>query len=145
MGFLILVRCHIYIESGPWCCCNKGCCKTHFITQIVRIRLTIYPLSHWGRIKMVARFSDDIFKCIFLNENVSISIEISLKFVSTDPINNIPTLVQVMAWYRPGILSTLGLKLNHFNKRGHRYKKVILMQYICFLPTKNTHCGLVHM
>ena len=45
---------------------------------------------------------DDIFKCIFLNENVWILIEISLKFVSKGPINNIPALVQIMAWRRPG-------------------------------------------
>ena len=42
-------------------------------------------------------FPDDIFKCIFLNENVWISINISLKFVPRGPINDIPTLVQVMA------------------------------------------------
>ena len=47
-------------------------------------------------------FTDDIFKCIFLNENVWISIKISLKFVPKCPINNIPTLVQIMAWRRPG-------------------------------------------
>ena len=47
-------------------------------------------------------FADDIFKCIFLNENVGISIEISLKFVPKGPINNIPSLVQIMAWRRPG-------------------------------------------
>ena len=47
-------------------------------------------------------FADDIFKCIFLNENVWISIKISLKFVPKGPINNIPALVQIMAWRRPG-------------------------------------------
>ena len=47
-------------------------------------------------------FPDDIFKWIFLNENVWISINISLKFVPRVPINNIPTLVQVMAWRRSG-------------------------------------------
>ena len=47
-------------------------------------------------------YPDDIFKCIFLNENVWISIEISLKFVPKGPINNIPSLVQKMAWRRPG-------------------------------------------
>ena len=45
---------------------------------------------------------DDIFKCIFLHENVSISIKISLKFVPGGSINNIPALVQIMAWHRPG-------------------------------------------
>ena len=47
-------------------------------------------------------FADDIFKCIFLNENVDISIKISLKFVPKGPINKIPALVQIMAWRRPG-------------------------------------------
>ena len=47
-------------------------------------------------------FPDDIFKCIFLNENVWISIKISLKFVPGGPNNNFPALVQIMAWRRPG-------------------------------------------
>ena len=47
-------------------------------------------------------FADDIFKCIFLNENEWISIIISLKFVAKGPINKIPALVQIMAWRRPG-------------------------------------------
>ena len=46
--------------------------------------------------------ADDIFKCIFLNENVWIPIKISLKFVPKGLINNIPALVQIMAWRRPG-------------------------------------------
>ena len=44
----------------------------------------------------------DIFKCIFLNENIWILIKISLKFVPKGPINNIPSLVHIMAWRRPG-------------------------------------------
>ena len=38
-------------------------------------------------------FSDDTFKNIFLNENIWISINISLNFVPKGPINNIPTLI----------------------------------------------------
>ena len=47
-------------------------------------------------------FADDIFECIFLNENVWIPVKISLKFIPKGPINNIPALVQIMAWRRPG-------------------------------------------
>ena len=47
-------------------------------------------------------FPDDICKWIFLNENVGISIKISLKFVPKGPINKIPALFQIMAWRRPG-------------------------------------------
>ena len=37
-----------------------------------------------------------------MNENEWISIKISLKFVPKGPINNIPALVQIMTWRRPG-------------------------------------------
>ena len=47
-------------------------------------------------------FPDDIFKCIFLDENVWISIKVSLTFVPESPINNIPALVQIMARRRLG-------------------------------------------
>ena len=48
------------------------------------------------------RFADDNFKRIFLNENVRISINISLKFIAKGPTNKIAALVQIMAWRRPG-------------------------------------------
>ena len=47
-------------------------------------------------------FADNIFKCIFLNENEWILHRISLKFVPKVRINNIPTLVQIMVWRQPG-------------------------------------------
>ena len=37
-----------------------------------------------------------------MKQNVCILIKISLKFVPNGPINNIPVLVQIMAWRRPG-------------------------------------------
>ena len=48
------------------------------------------------------QFPDDIFKCIFLTENAIIAIKISLKFVPKGSINNIPILVQIMAWRQQG-------------------------------------------
>ena len=48
------------------------------------------------------QFAGDIFKCIFVNENVSIAIKISLKCVCKGRINNIAALVQIMAWHRAG-------------------------------------------
>ena len=57
---------------------------------------TLRPLQN-GR-----HFPDDIFKCVFLNENVWTSIKISLKFIPKGSIDNIPALVQIMAWRRPG-------------------------------------------
>ena len=47
-------------------------------------------------------FADYMFKWIFLNENIWILLKISLKFVPKVWINNIPALVQIMAWRWPG-------------------------------------------
>ena len=46
--------------------------------------------------------ADDIFNCIVMNKNVWIPIKISLKFFPKGRINNIPAMVQIMAWRRPG-------------------------------------------
>ena len=48
------------------------------------------------------RFADDIFKCIFFNENCCILNKIPLKFVRKGPIDNNPALVQILAWRRLG-------------------------------------------
>ena len=71
--------------------------SNYSITSNLTRRLNILRPIQNGR-----RFPDDIFKYIFLNENVWISIKISLMFVPKGPINNIPALVQIMAWCRPG-------------------------------------------
>ena len=42
------------------------------------------------------------FKRIFINENIIIFIKMSLQFVPHCLINNIPKLVQIMVWCRPG-------------------------------------------
>ena len=75
------------VGSNPWL---GTCCNITFDVNSLRPR----PNRR--------HFADDILKRIFLNENVRISIEISLKFVPRGPINNIPSLVQIMAWRRPG-------------------------------------------
>ena len=43
-------------------------------------------------------FPDNIVKYIFLNENIWISLKISLTFVPKVQINNIPAWIQIMAW-----------------------------------------------
>ena len=66
-------------------------------------RWILETVVNWLRPRQTGRqFPDDILKCIFLTENVIISIKMSLKFVPKGSINNIATLVQIMAWRRPG-------------------------------------------
>ena len=72
-----------------WLLHGTKCCKDdHFNTLRQRQDGRLFP--------------DDIFKSIFFNENVQILIKISLTFVPKASINNIPALVQIMAWRRPG-------------------------------------------
>ena len=47
-------------------------------------------------------FIDDLFRCILMNENISISINISLKVVPKGQIKNIPSMIEIVAWCRPG-------------------------------------------
>ena len=65
------------------------------------------------------KFSGDIFKCIFSNDNCCIFfIKISLKVVLKGPINNNPTLVQ-------------GVGVKHYallTKKYHNVRKLITIQ-----------------
>ena len=65
--------------------------------QVSLLWVQVSTLRQIGR-----HFAEDIFKYIFLNENVWIPIKISLKFLPKCRINNVPALVQIMAWRRPG-------------------------------------------
>ena len=47
-------------------------------------------LTHWDQDKNGRHFPDDIFKSIFLKQNVQFLLKISLKFVPEVWINNIP-------------------------------------------------------
>ena len=72
--------------------CLANCGAVFFITPLNTLR----PRQNGYH------FPDDIFKCIFLNEKVSFLINISLKYVPKCSSNNIPALVQIMVWCRPG-------------------------------------------
>ena len=112
MASYFVVRC---FSRQPWWCVHITPCKHHHSAELFEGTkhtncllvcvcgevyrhndITLRPRQN-GR-----HLPDDIFKCIFLNENVLISIKISLKFVPKGQINNILALVWIMAWRRPG-------------------------------------------
>ena len=75
-------------------------CQSHFPGVLV-----IMDIQQFNTLRLRQNghhFTDTIFKCIILYENVWIPIKISLKFVPKGPVNNISSLVQIMAWHRPG-------------------------------------------
>ena len=89
----------VYTTVGlqmPRCSTNhhlvQGICGNDYIDSLINTLRQRQDGRH---------FADDIFKCIFLNENAWILIKISLKFIPKGPINNIPSLVQIMVWLRP--------------------------------------------
>ena len=99
-------------------------------------------------------FPGDIFKCIFLNENVWLSIEISLKFVPMGPINNIPAFVQIMVWRRTGDKPLSELMM--FSLPSHicvtrpqwvlRYARVLFdIIALCVAYINNTEYGSTHI
>ena len=80
-------------------------CKTNSITLYVISILCFLSglqlLTHWGW-EIYTPFRRRHFQIHFFYENVWILIKISLKFVPKVPIDNIPALVQIMAWHWPG-------------------------------------------
>ena len=70
-----------------------NCLYSHINIVIIN---TLSPRQN-GRL-----FADDTLERIFLNENIRISTNKSLKFALKGLINNIPALVLIMALRRPG-------------------------------------------
>ena len=78
--------------------------KSPTVVLLYDISTPIFRISwtHWGHDEIASISLTTFFKCIFMNETVWISFEASLKFVLKSRINNIPALVQIMYWCRPG-------------------------------------------
>ena len=75
---------------------------SNYLKQVTT-SLTYMPWVNTLRLRgNLCHFKADIFKCIFLNENIWISLQIALKFVPKVRIDKIPALVQIMAWRWPG-------------------------------------------
>ena len=87
-------KCHILYSQYPWS-------PQVDMTVLQTIYCNNYSLTHWSRDKLPL-FHSRHFEIFFFNENVWNDDSNSLNFVAKVPINNIPALMQVMAWRRPG-------------------------------------------
>ena len=74
----------------------RGKCFHLMTHRVVTLFTTLRPRRNGQH------FADYIFKRIFFNENVCISIKISLRFVLKGSINTITAFVQIMDWCRSG-------------------------------------------
>ena len=101
LSYFILISPKIVLKSlinnglAPFIHCLNQWCSS-LLTHVWPAFNTLRPR------RSEQHFADDIFKRIFFNESVWISIKISLKFVPKGPINKIPALFQIMASRRPG-------------------------------------------
>ena len=88
--------------------CNRVEFRTSFVRENININHVMLSSIH-AQTSMALKltqdgrhFADDIFTCIFFNENCCILIKFSLKYVCKGPIDNNWALVQIMAWRRLG-------------------------------------------
>ena len=109
---------------------------SHFWQGVYTSQVNPYFLGSLNSLRPIQNgrhFADDIFKSIFLNENIRISLKISLKFVPKVQNNNILALVQIMAWRRPG------------DKPSSEPMMVSLLTHICVTRPQWVNAILLHM
>ena len=97
------------------------CSTNHYMISYIQITANVsfsVSLTHWGGDEMDA-ILQTTFKYTLLNENILISIKISMKFIPKGSINNIEALVQIMTWRLPGV------------KPLSETKMIILLTHIC--------------
>ena len=78
---MLLKMCLLFPNDAKWVPQNLVNIGPGMACYMNQCWLLVTFKTHWGRDKMAAIFADDIFKCIFLNDNVWIPIKVSLKFV----------------------------------------------------------------
>ena len=79
-----------------------------FIAQSEFTTIVIFNVNTWRPEYSHSHFADDIFKCILLNENIWIALEISVRFVPKVRINKFLALFQIMTLRRPGDITVSG-------------------------------------
>ena len=95
----------VAIKVGRWYrnaqCVSLHCMYVHGF-QLSSERVMTDLINTLRPIQNGRHFADNIFKSIFLNENLWILNEISLKYVPCGLIDKMAALVQIMAWHRTG-------------------------------------------
>ena len=102
LTFCKISRTHFSIFSSQLILIDFG---NTYLCVSLRIGADAFHRRKQTRVSIAIDFAIFHTKCakgILLNENVWLSIEISLKSVPKGPINAILTLVQIMAWRRQG-------------------------------------------
>ena len=83
-----------------YCASRVDISTSRVLVMNTQLKITHTQLNTSRPIQNGRHFPDDRFKCLFLNGNIWINIEIPMYFVPGGQINNIPALFQMMAWRR---------------------------------------------
>ena len=118
---------------GVFVCCISGHYSYFVVAMLCAILCYAGPYYIDGLTHIEARaiwlpFCRRHCKCIFLDEDLRILIQISLKFVPRGPINNTPALVQIMAWCHSGtkpLSEPMLASLIHICKIGLVYWRIL--------------------
>ena len=87
---------HIWLPPISWHIIREGASRSAYNASKIQILNTL-------RLRRNVRlFTGGLYKCIFLNENLGLSIKISLKFVPEGSVNNVSSFIHIMAWHRSG-------------------------------------------
>ena len=126
-------------RSEIWQQCCRDACQ---IVERCDHSYTQYRGEIWWKLNILEPRGDDrpfsdIFVSIFFDENIWISIKISLKFVAKGPFDNKSVLVEIMAWCPTGDKPLLEPMMTQFSGAHLRHpapmnKGVGLCQIILF-------------
>ena len=131
MGFPILVRWHLYIESGPWTYQTFKYVQCYLLDSPISTQfITFESSTKWWTFHKV-------FKCISLKQNFCILIEISRKFVPMGLIENNSMLARVKAWcQKSSHLATL-LFIEKVIQANNKPPKLYITGFLCQISTSN--------
>ena len=137
---------NILAEIGQYHGCRcPGSLSGHFISNYSSLDYSqmCFTISTLRLLRQnVCHFPNDTFKCIFLNENIWILINISWKFVHEGRIDNITALVQVMAWHRPGdkpLSEPMIILLTHICATRHQWVNEVRTNTKCSFFCSNKY------
>ena len=91
-----------YCEWSPFKACFTQYLLYHVVKNVLNHGFSADLLNILRPEQNGWHFADNIFILTLLNETCYIFISISLKFVPEASINNMPTLIWIMAWHQTG-------------------------------------------
>ena len=134
----VKIACLLWI-SNPWTVRDKSHLKKKdmknykpFSSDIlfsISMKITMQTISHAWHIKAWTKWSDDIFKCIFMNHFLCFDFDFTEVCFSKDPTGNNLALVQALAWHWTGARHFC-IKYHCLTTGTHKILSVCIRTYV---------------